>query len=226
MHKEPIRGTFPDFCCTVSSPRHVFRQRRAGQVGSGRQRKGAPHQTRPMTSRPLITLAVYGGCASWCCHPRCYTVVTSAVLTRGESRDRRPAGVESLRNSSPTTLHMAWLYLETVLPAFLAQGLYGHLNLTDSLSPTDANRTTERLSTACLGWERYNKMGIMSIGPAVRGDYRRLYPANAKTPTRCPSDDNRTKVTNSVTSAPSLWWHAGPYFWPADLTRRRTPLYA
>ena len=45
------------------------------------------------------------------------------------------------------------------------------------------------------------------IGPAVRADFRRLYLANAKTPTCCPSDDNRTKVTNSVTSARSLWWH-------------------
>ena len=50
------------------------------------------------------------------------------------------------------------------------------------------------------------------IGPAVRADFRRLYPANAKTPTCCPSDDNRTKVTNSVTSARSLWWHVGPVF--------------
>ena len=50
------------------------------------------------------------------------------------------------------------------------------------------------------------------IGPAVREDFRRLYPANAKTPTCCPSDDSRTNVTNSVTSARSLWWHLGPYF--------------
>ena len=50
------------------------------------------------------------------------------------------------------------------------------------------------------------------IGSVVRADFRRLYPANAKTPTCCPSDDNRTKVTNSVTSARSLWWHVGPYF--------------
>ena len=62
-------------------------------------------------------------------------------------------------------------------------------------------------------------MCIAGIGSAVRADFRRLYPANAKTPTCCPSDDNRTKVTNSVTSARSLWWHVGPYFWPADLTR-------
>ena len=54
----------------------------------------------------------------------------------------------------------------------------------------------------------------MTIGPAVRADFRRLYPANAKTPTYCPSDDNHIKVTNYVTSAPSLWWHVGPYFWP------------
>ena len=63
-----------------------------------------------------------------------------------------------------------------------------------------------------------------AIGPAVRVDFRRLYPANAKTPTCCPSDDNRTKVTNSVTSARSLWWHVGPYFWPADLTRTANPI--
>ena len=62
------------------------------------------------------------------------------------------------------------------------------------------------------------------IGPAVRADFRRLYPANAKTPTCCPSDDNRTEVTNSVTSARSLWWHVGPYFWPADLTRTANPI--
>ena len=64
----------------------------------------------------------------------------------------------------------------------------------------------------------------LRIGPAVRADFRRLYPANAKTPTCCPSDDNRTKVTNSVTSARSLWWHVGPYFWPADLTRTANPI--
>ena len=62
------------------------------------------------------------------------------------------------------------------------------------------------------------------IGPAVRADFRRLYPANATTSTCCPSDDNRTKVTNSVTSARSLWWHVGPYFWPADLTRTANPI--
>ena len=59
---------------------------------------------------------------------------------------------------------------------------------------------------------------------AVRADFRRLYPANAKTPTCCPSGNNRTKVTNSVTSARSLWWHVGPYFWPADLTRTENPI--
>ena len=64
----------------------------------------------------------------------------------------------------------------------------------------------------------------MSIGLAVRADFRRLYPANAKTPTCCPSDDNRTKVTHSVTSAQSLWWHIGPYFWPADLTQMANPI--
>ena len=40
----------------------------------------------------------------------------------------------------------------------------------------------------------------------------------------CASDDNRTKVTNSMTSAPSLWWHVGPYFWPSDLTRTANPI--
>ena len=65
---------------------------------------------------------------------------------------------------------------------------------------------------------------LARIGPAVRADFRRLYPANAKTPTCCPSDDNRTKVTNSVTSARSLWWHVGLYFWPADLTRTANPI--
>ena len=72
-----------------------------------------------------------------------------------------------------------------------------------------------------------NKQSMPStdlIGSAVRADFRRLYPANAKTPTCCPSDDNRTKVTNSVTSARSLWWHVGPYFWPADLTRTANPI--
>ena len=62
------------------------------------------------------------------------------------------------------------------------------------------------------------------IGFAVRADFRRLYPANAKTPTCCSSDDNRTKVTNSVTSARSLWWHVGPCFWSADLTRTANPI--
>ena len=65
---------------------------------------------------------------------------------------------------------------------------------------------------------------VCLIGFAVRADFRRLYPANAKTPTCCPSDDNRTKVTNSVTSARSLWWHVGPYFWPTDLTRTANPI--
>ena len=64
------------------------------------------------------------------------------------------------------------------------------------------------------------------IGPAVRADFWRLYPVNTKTPTCCPSDDNRTKVTNSVTSARSLWWHVGPYFWPADLMRMANPIGA
>ena len=67
---------------------------------------------------------------------------------------------------------------------------------------------------------------LAAIGFAVRADFRRLYPANAKTPTCCPSDDNRTKVTNSVTSPRSLWWHVGPYFWPADLTRTANPIIA
>ena len=69
-----------------------------------------------------------------------------------------------------------------------------------------------------------NKPPPFGIGFTVRADFRRLYPANAKTPTCCPSDDNRTKVTNSVTSARSLWWHVGPYFWPADLTRMANPI--
>ena len=64
----------------------------------------------------------------------------------------------------------------------------------------------------------------VTIGFAVRADFRRLYPANAKTPTCCPSDDNRTKVTNPVTSARTLWWHVGPYFWPADLTLTANPI--
>ena len=76
--------------------------------------------------------------------------------------------------------------------------------------------------------EKYHLMpqaaNILRIGPAVRADFRRLYPANAKTPMCCPSDDNRTKVTNSVTSARSLWWHVGLYFWPADLTRTANPI--
>ena len=71
-----------------------------------------------------------------------------------------------------------------------------------------------------LNWLRAQDI----IGSAVRADFRRLYPANAKTPTCCPSDDNRTKVTNSVTSARSLWWHVGRYFWPADLTRTANPI--
>ena len=75
-----------------------------------------------------------------------------------------------------------------------------------------------------FGSAQQTASGIATIGPAVRADFRRLYPANAKTPTCCPSDDNRTKVTNSVTSARSLWWHVGPYFWPADLTRTANPI--
>ena len=75
--------------------------------------------------------------------------------------------------------------------------------------------TTSRGKGAFLWW---------LIGPAVRADFRHLYPANAKTPMCCPSDDNRTKVTNSVTSARSLWWHVGPYFWPVDLTRTANPI--
>ena len=62
------------------------------------------------------------------------------------------------------------------------------------------------------------------IGPAIRADFQHLYPANAKTPTCCPSDDNHTKVTNSVTSARSLWWHVRPYFWPAAVTRTANPI--
>ena len=63
----------------------------------------------------------------------------------------------------------------------------------------------------------------VGIGFSVRADFRCLYPANTKTPTCCPSDDNRTKVTNSVTSARSLWWHVGLIFGPRIWCRRRTP---
>ena len=94
---------------------------------------------------------------------------------------------------------------------------------------------SSRVVAACGCWPARNGMeqaaeqvrvkGITAtIGPAVRADFRRLYPANAKTPTCCPSDDNCTKVTNSVTSARSLWWHVGPYFWPVDLTRTANPI--
>ena len=56
-----------------------------------------------------------------------------------------------------------------------------------------------------IPWVRYFlRIRTWTIGSAARADFRRLYPANAKTPTCCPSDDNRTKVTNSVTSARSL----------------------
>ena len=51
--------------------------------------------------------------------------------------------------------------------------------------------------------EKESRKNGNGIGPAVRADFRRLYPANAKTSTCCPSDDDRTKVTNSVTSARS-----------------------
>ena len=93
------------------------------------------------------------------------------------------------------------------------------------------NRWAALLCTTSAGSPhvKFVQVGVFSIqvqvtiGPAVRADFRRLYPANAKTPTCCPSDDNRTKVTNSVTSARSLWWHVGPYFWPADLTRTANP---
>ena len=61
------------------------------------------------------------------------------------------------------------------------------------------------------------------IGPVIRADFRCLYPANAKMPMCCPSD-NRTKVTNSVTSARSFWWHVGPYFWPTDLMQTANPI--
>ena len=67
---------------------------------------------------------------------------------------------------------------------------------------------------------RARSFKMRTRGPAVRADFRRLYPANAKTPTCCPSDDNRTKVTNSVTSARSLWWHVVARIWRG----RRTPL--
>ena len=57
-----------------------------------------------------------------------------------------------------------------------------------------------------------------------RSGFPTFISCHAKTPTCCPSDDNRTKVTNSVTSALSLWWQVGPYFWPADLTRTANPI--
>ena len=67
--------------------------------------------------------------------------------------------------------------------------------------------------------QRPLRTGIAAIG---FGDATN--PELAAWPTCCPSDDNRTKVTNSVTSARSLWWHVGPYFWPADLTRTANPI--
>ena len=86
-----------------------------------------------------------------------------------------------------------------------------------------SQRTLKFLALVLLDY-RAPHQTAHAIGPAVRADFRRLYPANAKTPTCRPSDDNRTKVTNSVTSARSLWWHVGPYFWPADLTRTANPI--
>ena len=83
---------------------------------------------------------------------------------------------------------------------------------------------TSYFAVPCYAKDLRSKSKHLPIGFAVRADFRRLYPANAKTPTCCPSDDNRTKVTNSVTSARSLWWQVGPYFWPADLTRTANPI--
>ena len=109
-----------------------------------------------------------------------------------------------------------------------------HLSIYGEASPVYLRRGLTCLylprSLTCLFTKRPHpsifteRPHLSEIGPAVRADFRRLYPANAKTPTCCPSDDNRTKVTNSVTSARSLWWHVGPYFWPADLTRTANPI--
>ena len=56
---------------------------------------------------------------------------------------------------------------------------------------------------------------LCTIGFAFRADFRRLYPANAKTPTCCPSDDNRTKVTKlcDVSTVPLV------ARWPVFLAR-------
>ena len=88
-------------------------------------------------------------------------------------------------------------------------------------SAIDSRRYVQIEGSTCL---LITSLSLYIIGPAVRADFRRLYPANATTPTCCLSDDNRTKVTNSVTSARSLWWHVGPYFWPTDLTRTANPI--
>ena len=102
-----------------------------------------------------------------------------------------------------------------------------HVTNTFFLSPRDQHEMPLLVpitSKVALGKSSSFHCFLALIGPAARADFRRLYPANAKIPTCCPSDDNRTKVTNSVTSARSLWWHVGPYFWPADLTRTANPI--
>ena len=71
----------------------------------------------------------------------------------------------------------------------------------------------------------YTCRSLHAIGFAARADFRRLYPANAKTPTCCPSDDNRTKVTNSVTSARSLGGTLARIFGPRIWRGRRTPFH-
>ena len=50
------------------------------------------------------------------------------------------------------------------------------------------------------------------IGLAVRADFRRLYPANAKTPTCCPSDDQGDKLCD-VSTVPLV------ARWPVFLAR-------
>ena len=94
-------------------------------------------------------------------------------------------------------------------------------DFTDTFTVNRLHRQPDAITKTIQFCRQFATKGI---GPAVRADFRRLYPANAKTATCCPSDDNRTKVTNSVTSARSLWWHVGPYFWPADLTRTANPI--
>ena len=93
---------------------------------------------------------------------------------------------------------------------------------TEPVRVSQIDYTFTKIHKTLIKW--HAQLITVVIGFAVRADFRRLYPANAKTPMCCPSDDNRTKVTNSVTSARSLWWHVGPYFWNADLTRTANPI--